>query len=263
MRALPSVRSARRLAESLGPPAPQRRLPRPSLPRTMRATTYGNGGADRSAAAAGSRRSHADAQRVPLSDSPIDRALSARRPVRLLRDMTSPTCTRPHPQAMGAGRGPTCADRSAYQLEGIATADLAVDLRRIAFASAPLKIAGRDPGATGAHLLVIQRLLRDHAHSCVLRGQSVVPALQKLAATRGANSPAPVLRLALEGWRARRVVRARQMKDADSHCGCRSSRSARRSYKSGDRSFAAVSKSRRATDADVAIQAMRTRSCSS
>ena len=120
------------------------------------------------------------------------------------------------------------------------------------------------PAQLVAHLSHPNGWWRDTAQQLLVLEQdkSVVPALQKLAATRGANNQLARIHAlwTLEGLGALDASFVReQMKDADPQIRIQAIRASETLYKAGDRSFAADYRAAaKDGDADVAIQAMLT-----
>ncbi len=126
------------------------------------------------------------------------------------------------------------------------------------------RMLNETPAQLVAHLSHPNGWWRDTAQQLLVLGQdkSVVPALQKLAATRGAsNQLARIHALwTLEGLGALDASFVReQLKDADPQIRIQAIRASETLYKAGDRSFAADYRAAaKDGDADVAIQAMLT-----
>ena len=126
------------------------------------------------------------------------------------------------------------------------------------------RMLNETPAQLVAHLSHPNGWWRDTAQQLLVLKQdkSVVPALQKLAATRGAtNQLARIHALwTLEGLGALDASFVReQLKDADPQIRVQAIRASETLYKAGDRSFAADYRAAaKDGDADVAIQAMLT-----
>ena len=126
------------------------------------------------------------------------------------------------------------------------------------------RMLNETPAQLVAHLSHPNGWWRDTAQQLLVLKQdkSVVPALQKLAATRGAtNQLARIHALwTLEGLGALDASFVReQLKDADPQMRIQAIRASETLYKAGDRSFAADYRAAaKDGDADVAIQAMLT-----
>src|SRR5215204_4120433 len=126
------------------------------------------------------------------------------------------------------------------------------------------RMLNETPAQLVAHLSHPNGWWRDTAQQLLVLGQdkSVVPALQKLAASRGAaNQLARIHALwTLEGLGALDASFVReQLKDADPQIRIQAIRASETLYKAGDRSFAADYRAAaKDADADVAIQAMLT-----
>ncbi len=126
------------------------------------------------------------------------------------------------------------------------------------------RMLNETPAQLVAHLNHPNGWWRDTAQQLLVLGQdkSVVPALQKLAATRGANNQLARIHAlwTLEGLGALDASFVReQLKDADPQIRIQAIRASETLYKAGDRSFAADYRAAaKDGDADVAIQAMLT-----
>jgi mono/diheme cytochrome c family protein/glucose/arabinose dehydrogenase len=126
------------------------------------------------------------------------------------------------------------------------------------------RMLNETPAQLVAHLSHPNGWWRDTAQQLLVLKQdkSVVPALQKMAATRGAtNQLARIHALwTLEGLGALDASFVReQLKDADPQIRIQAIRASETLYKAGDRSFAAdYSAAAKDSDADVAIQGMLT-----
>src|SRR4029453_2215298 len=124
------------------------------------------------------------------------------------------------------------------------------------------RMLNETPAQLVAHLSHANGWWRDTAQQLLVLKQdkSVVPALQKLAATRGANNQLARIHAlwTLEGLGALDASFVReQMKDADPQIRIQAIRASETLYKAGDRSFAAdYAAAAKDKDADVALQGM-------